>query len=246
MRNSIFTRVKRKIKFLRDASWVSLKLFFNPFCHKSFSQCGEDLIVKHVFDALGIMAPSYIDIGAHHPYKHSNTALFYVTGSRGVNVEPDPDLFARFLADRPGDINLNAGIAAEPGEFDFFVMKNRTLNTFSRDKALEYQNEQAQPIVFEKKIPVVTLKSLLQEHGSGEFWDLMSIDVEGFEMEILRSHNWNGPSPKVIICETISFSTTGHGIKDHTIIEFLLEKGYLLYADTNVNSIFVKKDIWEG
>lgn len=246
MRNSFITRVRRKLKFLKNSSWDNIKLFFNPNCHKSFSQCGEDLIVKHIFDALGIISPTYIDIGAHHPYKHSNTALFYVSGSRGLNVEPDPDLFERFPDERPGDININAGIAAEAGELDFFVMKNRTLNTFSRNKALEYQNEQGQPIVAEKKIPVVTLASLCEKHCPGQFWDLMSIDVEGFEMDILQSHDWAGPSPKVIVCETISFSTSGHGQKDRQIIDFLCGQGYFVYADTHVNSIFVKKDLWEG
>ena len=46
----------------------------------SFSQCGEDLIVKFIFDCLGINSPTYIDIGAHHPHYISNTALFYKNG----------------------------------------------------------------------------------------------------------------------------------------------------------------------
>lgn len=246
MRNSILTRIRRKLKFIKDTSWGNIKLFFNPGCRKSFSQCGEDLIVKHIFDALGIISPTYIDIGAHHPYKHSNTALFYVSGSRGVNVEPDPDLFARFPQERPGDVNLNVGIADKTGELEFFVMKNRTLNTFSREKAQEYANEQGVPIVAEKKIPVVTLKSLTDQYKPGQFWDLMSIDVEGYEMAILQSHDWSGPSPKVIVCETISFSTKGKGVKDQRLLDFLIDQGYFVYADTHVNSIFVKKEIWES
>ena len=48
----------------------------NQFLKKSYSQCGEDLIVKFIFDILNIKNPSYIDIGAHHPNYISNTALF--------------------------------------------------------------------------------------------------------------------------------------------------------------------------
>ncbi len=246
MRNSTLTKVRRKLKFLKDTSWGNVKLFFNPHCHKSFSQCGEDLIVKNVFDAIGEITPTYIDIGAHHPYKHSNTALFSVLGSNGLNVEPDPDLYPAFLAERPADINVNAGIADNPGELEFFVMKNRTLNTFSREKANEYEKEHGVPIIEEKKIPVVSLKHLFEKYGAGKFWDFMSIDVEGYEMPILQSHDWNGPSPKIICCETISYSTTGKGLKDQAIIDFLCNKGYLLYADTHVNSIFVKREVWES
>ena len=50
------------------------------YAKKSFSQCGEDLIVDYVFKARGVGRPSYLDIGAHHPYWLSNTALFYERG----------------------------------------------------------------------------------------------------------------------------------------------------------------------
>ena len=72
----------------------------------SYSQKGEDLIIKHIFDGLGIVEPSYLDIGAHHPYHISNTALFYKNGSRGINIEPDPDLFVEINRVRKEDINL--------------------------------------------------------------------------------------------------------------------------------------------
>src|SRR6185369_13784792 len=56
----------------------------------SYAQQGEDLVVKNVLAVLGISTPSYLDIGAHHPVKSSNTYLFYRGGGRGVLVEPNP------------------------------------------------------------------------------------------------------------------------------------------------------------
>jgi FkbM family methyltransferase len=243
---STFTRIRRKLKLVKDLTWGNIRLFFNPFCRKSFSQCGEDLIVKHVFDALGILRPSYIDIGAHHPFRHSNTALFYLLGSTGINIEPDPDLFRKFPKRRPHDKNLNIGISSEEGLLEFFVMKNPTLNTFSREKAENYEKEQGVSISETKLIKVCTLASVLENYGNGKFWDFMSLDVEGFEMPILKSIDWEEFSPKVICCETISFSDCGKGKKDHTIIDFLVSKGFMVYADTSVNTIFVKKDIWQA
>jgi hypothetical protein len=124
-------------------------------------------------------------------------------------------------------------------------MQNRTLNTFSHKKAIEYQNEQNVFIEKKKKIHVSTLKKVFEQYGSENFWDFMNLDVEGLELPILSSHDWSGPSPKVICCETISFSNSGKGIKDNKIINFLQQQGYLLYADTHVNSIFVKKELWQ-
>ncbi len=243
---SFFSRLRRKLKLLRDTSWGNIRLFFSPYCKKSYSQCGEDIIVKYIFDTLGIVFPSYIDIGAHHPFQHSNTALFYQLGSRGVNIEPDPGLFEKFPQSRPEDENLNFGVAKEEGQLEFFVMKNPTLNTFSRDKAEEYSAEQGVPISCVNQIPVIPLSQILERFGKGKFWDFLSIDVEGFELEILESHDWRKSSPKVICCETLSFSNSGKGVKDQAIIDFLVSKGYMVYADTNVNTIFVLKQLWES
>ena len=81
--------------------------------HRSYSQCGEDLIIAFLFRSLGIERPGYIDIGAHHPTYLSNTRLLYARGSRGINIEANPALIRRFRTQRPGDVNLNIGIVDE-------------------------------------------------------------------------------------------------------------------------------------
>ncbi|MFM6249337.1 MAG: hypothetical protein ACKPEQ_09345, partial [Dolichospermum sp.] len=65
-------------------------LFNKDSKHISYSQCGEDLIINFIFNNLGIINPSYLDIGAHHPTYLSNTYSFYRKGCQGVCVEPDP------------------------------------------------------------------------------------------------------------------------------------------------------------
>ena len=72
----------------------------------------------------------------------------------------------------------------------------------------------------------------------------MSLDVEGLDEMILKSINYEKSCPSVICVETISFSENGDGVKNKPIIEFLESKGYLLFADTYINTIFVKKDKW--
>ena len=92
-----------------------------PFMKASFSQLGEDLIVRYLFEDLGIATPSYLDIGAHHPFDISNTALLHLSGSTGINIEADPDLIEAFRTS-PDATNLNIGIGAEPGELTFHGM----------------------------------------------------------------------------------------------------------------------------
>jgi len=78
----------------------------NKFKNTCYSQCGEDIIVGHLFGILKINNPSYVDIGCHHPYHLSNTAHFYESGFRGVCIEPDPALFTEIKKVRSQDTCL--------------------------------------------------------------------------------------------------------------------------------------------
>ena len=216
----------------------------NQYKKPSFSQSGEDLIVKFIFDQLGIKNPSYIDIGAHHPYYISNTALFFKNGSRGINIEPDPTLFKEFLKYRKEDVNLNIGISDCKGELDFYVISSPTLNTFSKEEADKYCLEGDYQIKSIKKIKVQILSDITKDFSNGIFPQFLSIDAEGVDEIIIRELDFDKNYPIVICIETITFSTSGNGVKNLGLIDYITNKGYLVYADTNINTIFVKKEIW--
>ena len=237
--------LKKLIKSLPQQ--LGIKIFKKEkqnFIHLSYSQCGEDLIVRFIFTQLQIRNPSYIDIGAHHPHYLSNTALFYKTGSRGINIEPDPSLFITFIKDRKFDINLNIGISDKSGEKDFYIMNHPTLNTFSQDEANKYKSEGNYFVKEIKKIPTKNIQSVLNDFFQGKFPDFLSIDAEGIDEVVINSIDYSINYPKVICVETISFSEKGTGEKNNALIDFIKSKGYMYYADTYVNSIFVKQDLW--
>ena len=217
----------------------------NEFEKKSYSQSGEDVIVKYIFDCIGKQNPSYLDIGAHHPYYLSNSALFYENGSRGVNVEPDPELFSAFQKNRREDVNLNIGISDIECEADFYIMSRPTLNTFSKSDANEAGKEGNYSIKKTVKIPVSTIQKVIDNYCGGKCPDYITIDAEGRDEAMIQGMDFNLNFPTVICVETLSFSTSGRGLKNLTLIDFIVEKGYLMYADTNINSIFVRRDVWE-
>ena len=210
---------------------------------ESFAQCGEDMIIHHVFEAVGIQKPSYIDVGAYNPFRFSNTAYFYKNGSRGINVEANPELYKQFRISRPKDTNLNIGIGPKAGELDFYIVDPPTLSTFSKTEAKRYEKEGAS-IVQAVPIKVETFKTVLDKHASGKMPDFLSIDAEGVDYDILTSIDFSKSRPPVICIETISYSRNGKGIKDTKLISYLTDRGYLLYADTNINSIFVDEKVW--
>lgn len=245
-RFSIGGSLKKLVKQQLSGLTVPLKKpqATNRYQKTSYAQSGEDLIVKYIFDGIGVARPGYLDVGAHHPYYLSNTALFYESGSRGINIEPDPTLFAAFPVTRPGDVNLNVGIGKESGVLDFYVISSPTLNTFSREEAERYREQGDYRIVRVDKVQVTTIAAVISQYAGGKFPDFLSIDAEGVDELILHSIDYRQNAPTVICVETISFSTTGNGVKNTRLIDFLKEKDYLVYADTNINTIFVQRSKW--
>ncbi|MGN6605044.1 MAG: FkbM family methyltransferase [Ginsengibacter sp.] len=211
--------------------------------NKSFSQCGEDLLVRYIFNLRGIERPSYIDIGAHDPYFLSNTALFYAIGSRGINIEANPALIMKFEKYRPDDINLNFGIGTYEGELDFYLMKDSTLSTFSKGE-VDCMIVNGKNLSEIKKIKVTTISNILKQYFNGIFPDFLSIDVEGLDFEILQSIDFGKSCPKVICVEAAEYSPIGAGKRKGQVIEFLVSKGYYEYANTNLNAIMVKNEFW--
>lgn len=224
------------------------KLFDNAYSFRkvSYSQCGEDLIVDFLFTwILGIKNPSYVDIGAHHPYSLSNTYLFYKRGITGVNIEPDPVLFSTLTKKRPKDININKGIGvnAKNEIADFYLMSSRALNTFSREEAERITKKGNIKIEKIQQIELININDVLSKYYADKELDFLTIDVEGLELEILKSFDFEKCKPKVLCVETLIFSEDGVIKKQQATIDFILTKGYFCYADTCINSIFVRKDL---
>lgn len=209
---------------------------------RSYSQCGEDVIARTLFDILKIAHPSYLDIGAHHPHFLSNTYLFYREGSRGINVEPDPKLYARFLSSRPHDLNLNVGVGEMEGCLDLYVMSSRTLNTLSESEAHLYEL-QGYKIIDRQSVEVTTVNKILDKYFNGAP-DFLSVDVEGLDYEILVSLDFERYRPILICVETIIFSSGGEGKKRTEIDELLTQRGYMRFADTYINTLYVDREKW--
>ena len=164
----------------------------------SYAQNFEDVRLARVFPRA---AGCYIDVGAYEPVFHSVTKLFYDRGWRGVNVEPQPLIFGRLAADRPEDINLNAGVSDRAGAMNFFEIPDRPgLSTFDPRGALASREEGLR--VIEREVKVLTLAELCERHvGTGREIDFLKVDAEGFEREVLNGGDWKKWRPRVVLVE---------------------------------------------
>jgi FkbM family methyltransferase len=201
----------------------------------SYSQMGEDLILYDLLHSLmKVDKPSYIDIGAADPVSVNNTYLLYQTGSRGVLVEPNPTYVERLRVVRPGDVVVGAGVGvSEATAADYYVIQGKPmLNTFSAEDVAN-RKRQSSDIVVEKvmKMPLFMVNHLIASH-LGHAPDVLSIDVEGWDLAILQTLDFEKYRPLAIIAETGFNGTTS------SIAQFLGSKGYTVCGETLYNTIF--------
>jgi len=208
---------------------------------RSFAQQGEDLILYNLlWHDLKIQAPSYLDIGAGDPVLSNNTYALYLTGSRGVLVEPNPVLVRKLKAVRPGDVVVACGVGLrEPTDADYFVIRGRwPLNTFSREAVAEYRRQSAKdPVENVLKMPLVPINRLIADCFGGAP-DLLSIDIEGMDLAVLRTVDFRAHRPAAICAET---KKPGMSHDSTPVARLLRGKGYLACAGSLYNTIFVDR-----
>lgn len=208
---------------------------------KSYSQTGEDLLVKNILANLGITKPNYLDIGAYHPVFISNTYLFYKLGGRGVLIEPDSSRAKLFSRIRPNDIFLNTGVGSCDGTVDYYHLD--ALSTFSEVEKVQME-EKGYQFTSATKVPVAGINNILNKYFSDRPLDFVSLDTEGYEMTILSAWDFDQHRPKVICIEAAEHSPNLFLVKKNSdITNFVQSKNYTLFCDTMTNLIFVDGDI---
>lgn len=194
-----------------------------------YSQGGEDAIISNTFlYVVGIDRGFFLDIGAYHPYKHSNTYLLYKSGWRGMNVDPRPGSKALFDRFRRDDINIEAGVADHDGSMTYYVIDNdSTMNTFSREN-LERLG-MIDKVERTVKVPVYSVSTLLSQYPQVRRIDYLNVDAEGFELEILSGFDKVDLWPTVI-----SIEQNGVFSLDQVMVsvthDFLKKRGYEVFA----------------
>lgn len=203
-----------------------------------FGQDGEDLILDRLLDrqALGF----YVDVGAHHPVRYSNTYLFYKRGWRGINIDAMPGAMRAFERLRPRDINIESGVADAPGRLKYHRFNEPALNTFDAAEALR-KNSPPYELLDTIDVPVERLDRLLELHlPAGQAIDFMSVDVEGKDLEVLRSNDWTRHRPRFVLAETLRTDLMTLGTCP--ITRFLLDVGYRPIAKAYNTSFFCRDD----
>jgi FkbM family methyltransferase len=207
----------------------------DPFVHLAYSQDGEDMILRRLFE--GQKQGFYVDIGAHHPFRFSNTCYFHRRGWTGINIDPNPDAINAFVRNRPSDINVCVGVSDVEGDLAFHFFNEPALNTFDADLAAARARLPEYCLLETRNVPVRRLDDLLTEYlPRDQKIDFLSIDVEGMDLAVLRSGDWNRFRPGVMLVEARKRAL--RAIEQDPISAFAVAAGYQLVAKTLNTLIF--------
>lgn len=198
---------------------------------RTYAQHGDDLAIINVFHRLKIWKPSYLDIGAHHPFDLSNTALLYQRGSRGINVEANPALMWDFQRHRPEDKNVCVAVGPISG-----AAKLNRVSEKSGSNSLLSIGRKLHDVI---DVPMLTADEIVNVYADGCWPDLLSIDAEGLDLEILASIDYKRGGPKVICAEAVCLSAD----VTTSLRELMISKGYLVHSWAGSNMLLVRHDL---
>jgi FkbM family methyltransferase len=203
--------------------------FIDVYSTKSYSQEGEDIILaRYLYNR---EKGFYVDVGAHHPKRFSNTYLFYKRGWRGINIDPNPEAIVLLNKYRPRDINLQLGISTEPGKLKYFMFDEPAVNTFDEVRADWLQENTDYRIIAKENIAVDRLDNVLNKYLTTEGKiDFMSIDVEKYELNVVESNNWKNYRPTLLLVESLDSSLSS--ISNDPLHNYLSNVDYILHAKT--------------
>ena len=194
-------KLKQKYLYSKGLNFIKIIYFFiqklKSFIKvkKSYSSSSQDLIISHFFR--NIKNGIYIDVGCYHPYIGNNTKLLYDKGWSGINIDLDFHTIDFFNYARRRDENIEIAISDSEEEKNLYFHHNRSainsLDNIWANKAKEV-----------RKIKTLKLDTVIQ---NSRFKDnkinLLCIDVEGHELEVIKSFDLLKYKPDMIILEFI-------------------------------------------
>lgn len=224
-------RTRRRAPMMRDLYEIERMLGQ----HRYFSQAGQDRIIDAMLG--GKQGGVFADIGGYDGVTGSNTLFFELFRDwAGVLVEPAPTQFRRAQSVRRCDC-LPYAVAGEPGQLEFmevtsgFTQMSGFLADYKPDLLEQVRKDPRHAEVIHT-LDAKPLGDILSEAQLGEI-DFLSLDVEGAEMAILESFDFNAFDVNFWSIE----NNGGHA----DLPKLMNAKGYDLVEFAGVDDIFRKR-----
>jgi hypothetical protein len=118
-------------------------------------------------------------------------------------------------------------------------MENPLLNTFSKEEAEMTERDHYSKIKQVIRVPLKTVEEIIDTHFAGKAPIFINLDVEGLDEEIIQGFPFQKYRPSIFCIETVHCTSNANSEKRIEIMELMKLKGYVVFADTYVNTIFI-------
>ncbi len=191
------------------------------YAFERYSQWGEDSYVANYFEEKDNVV--YVDVGANHPYRFSNTYWVYKNrgGGKCINIEPDVSNYNKLCKLRSKDINLNVGISDRKDELKYYAYEETAYNTFSKERMLELRDLGMECEVL--NVPVIPLQEILDQYNVSHI-DFMDLDVEGMEIKVLNGIDFKKTWIDIMLIEQLN--TSLRTVLESDVCSYMREKGF--------------------
>ncbi len=211
------------------------------YAAESYGQCAEDIIVCALLVALAarecldLSCERYLEIGANHPVSCSATYLLHRKLSmRGVLVEANPALLDDLRRFRPQDVVLHLAVTPRSdGIATFYVATEDELSSLD-PRFVEEWPDRTVALRESLSVPALSLPELLEREFAERSPLFLSTDIEGKDLDVLRTLDWARWRPAVVQAEPSEHYNPGNTAALTTLLESV---GYLVVARTAVNLI---------
>ena len=238
---SKFLELSKKFKILKK-----LYFFYNIYLRnfkflKNGSQFGEDKYIIELFDRN--FKGKFLDVGCYHPIRHNNTYKMYKNGWAGMNIDLNPLTIDLFNFMRPRDININSGVSdTEIEKKLYFIDELNTQNTLDNNQLnfLKDHHNIKDSEILEKKIKTRNLNNILDDYKFYNI-DFMNLDIEGHELKVLETLDFNKINLKYLCIEMIEHNRESI-LNNEKIKDLLSKNNFKLIKNFDFNFIYKKEN----
>ena len=237
------TTKSKFLKFVKMYPFFKIFYYFYNVYIRNFkflkrgSQFGEDEYITSLFEKN--FKGKFLDVGCYHPTRHNNTYLMYKKGWSGVNIDLNPLTIELFNFMRPKDININIGISDSDSEKTLhFIDELNTQNTLNENQLnfLKNHHNIKDHEIIKKKIKTKNLNKILDEHKFYNI-DFMNLDIEGHELQVLKTIDFNKTRIKFLCVEMIEHNKISEE-NNKKIKDLLAQNSFVLIKNFDYNYIY--------
>jgi len=191
---------------------------------------------------------TFVEVGAFDGEYVSNTSCLADLGWFGYYIEPVPEYYKKCIERHECNKNvkvINLAIGEDTQEVEINV--SGVLSSIDKTSTKRFsQLDWSKTLISDKTINVkqISLNEFLDKNNISTEFELLSIDVEGYELNVLKGFDIGYWKPKIVIIE---LHDQNHDYKDvwpkmDEIVNYMDENQYKVIFKDFTNTVYCKNE----